>query len=503
MSIEILKLNKNMGKEKFINFPKSTKFYKPVTRKESLLILAFMSNFLTFEEEHKKAIGIKHSFDNFIYLNGEVYYDLKEVEKFRKKILKMINKKEDFLLELAKKCEKEGNKITDFTKKINKLNLKELSYDELMKLFKKYFKITSHYIPFLMFPIVVERIYDKKIKDILAQKLEKNKAEEYLSKLIFPEKQNRDYYERINFFNIAMEYQKKGKIDKTVKIKIKNHLEKFSGFGHRYGFGKIWTENDIIARLNAYDAKNPFKEKEKMIKNREKNKGMTEKIFQKIEAPENFKKMVKIIKEYVYLRTLRTEICSLSFADMNPLFKEIGKRNGLDFEHINYSTYQEIINKKFKSKNIIQQRKQKFAFIHNRNDYLILLGEEVEKAKEFYGFQEKNKNLLLINGQIANKGLVKGKAKIIIDNSQLKKINEGDILVAPMTTPDFVPAMEKASAFVTDEGGILCHAAIVAREMQKPCIIGTKIATKVLKDGQLVEVDANKGIVKIIKSNQL
>ena len=68
-----------------------------------------------------------------------------------------------------------------------------------------------------------------------------------------------------------------------------------------------------------------------------------------------------------------------------------------------------------------------------------------------------------------------------------------------MTTPDYVSAMKLASAFVTDEGGLLCHASIIARELKKPCIIGTKIATKVLKDGDLVEVNANEGFVRIIK----
>ncbi len=68
-----------------------------------------------------------------------------------------------------------------------------------------------------------------------------------------------------------------------------------------------------------------------------------------------------------------------------------------------------------------------------------------------------------------------------------------------MTSPDYILAMEKAAGFITDEGGLTCHAAIVAREMNKPCLIGTKIATKVLKDGDMVEVDAAKGIVKIIK----
>jgi pyruvate,water dikinase len=68
-----------------------------------------------------------------------------------------------------------------------------------------------------------------------------------------------------------------------------------------------------------------------------------------------------------------------------------------------------------------------------------------------------------------------------------------------MTTPDLMPAIEKAVAIVTDEGGMLCHAAIVSRELGIPCIIGTRNATSILRDGDLVEVDAEKGIVRKIK----
>jgi pyruvate,water dikinase len=68
-----------------------------------------------------------------------------------------------------------------------------------------------------------------------------------------------------------------------------------------------------------------------------------------------------------------------------------------------------------------------------------------------------------------------------------------------MTTPDYVPAMNKAAAFVTDEGGITCHAAIVAREMKKPCVIATRFGTKMFKDGDLIEVDADNGIIRKIK----
>lgn len=78
-------------------------------------------------------------------------------------------------------------------------------------------------------------------------------------------------------------------------------------------------------------------------------------------------------------------------------------------------------------------------------------------------------------------------------------MEKGEILVTVMTSPDFMVAAKKAAAIVTDEGGITCHAAIVSREMKIPCIIGTKIATKVLKDGDIVEVDADKGVVRKIK----
>ena len=101
-----------------------------------------------------------------------------------------------------------------------------------------------------------------------------------------------------------------------------------------------------------------------------------------------------------------------------------------------------------------------------------------------------------LKGFAAQLGKVRGPVKILLSAEESYKIVEGDILVAVMTRPDYLAAMKKAAAFVTDEGGITCHAAIVARELKRPCIVGTKIATKVLKDGDLVEVDATHGIVR-------
>ena len=91
-----------------------------------------------------------------------------------------------------------------------------------------------------------------------------------------------------------------------------------------------------------------------------------------------------------------------------------------------------------------------------------------------------------------------GTVKVVNNVNDLNKVKNGDVMVTFMTAPNFLPAMRLAGAFVTNEGGLTCHAAIVAREMRKPCVIGTKIATKVFKDGDRVEVDADRGIVKKI-----
>jgi len=88
--------------------------------------------------------------------------------------------------------------------------------------------------------------------------------------------------------------------------------------------------------------------------------------------------------------------------------------------------------------------------------------------------------------------------RIIFDVNEMDRVKNGDILVTGMTTPNFVPAMKRAGAIVTNDGGITCHAAIVSRELGVPCIIGTRMATKILKDGDLVEVDAENGIVRKI-----
>ncbi|HON81510.1 MAG TPA: phosphoenolpyruvate synthase [Methanoregulaceae archaeon] len=102
---------------------------------------------------------------------------------------------------------------------------------------------------------------------------------------------------------------------------------------------------------------------------------------------------------------------------------------------------------------------------------------------------------ILVRGQGASPGIATGRVVIVKDIKDTGKIQKGDILVTPMTNPDMVPAMQKVAAIVTDEGGMTCHAAIVSRELGTPAVVGTRNATTVLAQGQLVTVDGEKGFV--------
>lgn len=102
---------------------------------------------------------------------------------------------------------------------------------------------------------------------------------------------------------------------------------------------------------------------------------------------------------------------------------------------------------------------------------------------------------LLLKGIGASEGTVKGKAVIILIPKETSKIKTGDILVAKTTNPLFTPAILKSKALVTDTGGVLCHAAIVARELDIPCVVGANNATKILKDGQEIVVNGKEGVV--------
>ncbi|MGZ8751653.1 MAG: phosphoenolpyruvate synthase [Acidimicrobiia bacterium] len=101
----------------------------------------------------------------------------------------------------------------------------------------------------------------------------------------------------------------------------------------------------------------------------------------------------------------------------------------------------------------------------------------------------------LVRGRGAAPGVVAGRVRVLHRVEDGPNLEAGEVLIAPMTTPDWVPTMRRAAALVTDGGGITCHAAIVSRELRLPCVVGARRATDVLRDGEVVTVDGGSGLV--------
>ncbi len=134
--------------------------------------------------------------------------------------------------------------------------------------------------------------------------------------------------------------------------------------------------------------------------------------------------------------------------------------------------------------------------------YEVIVGEKVKEFLSKKLYKEEISNKESVEGQVAYSGKVSGTVRLVFGPQHNNKVKEGDILISTATSPQLLPAMKRASGFVTDVGGVTSHAAIVARELKKPCIVGTRHATQIFNDGDMVEVDAEKGVVKILKNDK-
>jgi len=232
-------------------------------------------------------------------------------------------------------------------------------------------------------------------------------------------------------------------------------------------------------------------------------------VLKELEAEEEIYNFTLAISE---LSPLRLEIKNrylIILPQILYILMEIGLRNGLNEQEvfaITLNELQEVLQEKTKpDKNTYAERLKGHAIIKQDGKKEVITGKEFDKLSRHIQNLTANKNITEIKGQIAMKGKVVGKVRKLIDykremESFMKSFNKGDIIVTGMTQPNITVFADKAAAIITDEGGITSHAAIISRELGIPCIVGTKVATKILEEGELIEVDADSGVVRRLSS---
>lgn len=288
------------------------------------------------------------------------------------------------------------------------------------------------------------------------------------------------------------------------KAKQEKELLKFSKKYGSWGFydvnfdlSSIDTHRERVVGVSAKEAKSKIKEIETKYKKEIKDLLKAKKYWT---GDLGLKALIDLYRLYANFKDWKNYYREQSAYKMKFLFDEIAKRLNISSKEVSFLTESEIIQALKDGidvdTDLIARRIDNsalvyvdgdFSFVTNTND-LNLIDNKLEV-----------KDVLTIKGAVAFPGIIRGEAKIIAGANDFTKFKEGDILVSSTTRPDYLTFMKMSAGFITNEGGMLSHAAILARELKKPCIIGTKIATKVLKDGDLVEVNANTGTVTILK----
>jgi len=212
------------------------------------------------------------------------------------------------------------------------------------------------------------------------------------------------------------------------------------------------------------------------------------------------REFARIFAMTTYWKDRRDDYRRETYARFRNLFAAIAQRVGVTATTLQYFKEEEIrgalLTGKKLSRGVAENRRSNAVTIFNGEVFKILNKHEGKQLVN--SLETIRKKTGELTGVIGSQGIASGEATIIWIKDDLKKVRKGQIMVAKTTHPDYVPAMRLCRAIVTDEGGITSHAAIVARELGIPCVVGTKIATKVFKDGDRVEVDAGKGVVKKI-----
>jgi phosphoenolpyruvate synthase/pyruvate phosphate dikinase len=468
----------------------------------------------------KEILGPHFYFGKYKYLDGEIYYDDLEL----KSMASLISENPIvWIPKLFGITNKECNEFIAFGKKINKIKFNEKNNKQLNKLFNQWLVNYNKIFSVVMVPIIIEGVVTKLLENELEKKIDPAKHfkrfKEIFNDLAISNKEFEVVKEQKELLKLAIEIKRTKKLeelflkekkfieenlqktDAAFYKKIENHLKKFSWTGLRFLRGEPISFGIIIDRLKEILKEDPEKELGKLDKNKEGVEKKFNAAIEEIKPGKEFKEMIELAREDIYLRTFRLEAINKGNTFSRPLFDEIASRMKITYNDMIYLLPEEINN--FLDKNempyvyLIKERQKGFALTLDNGKINLYVGDELEKLKE--EMKEEVEHVDEIKGNIACQGEAKGKVRIIHDITELSKIEKGDILVTQMTTPDFISAMKKAAAVVTDIGGITSHAAIVSRELGVPCIIGTEKATKILKDGDFVEVNAFEGVVRVIK----
>lgn len=396
-----------------------------------------------------------------IFKNGIVTWCVKNTEFYGlgAKLLK-IYKDENKEIEMVDEAGKRLEALKKIEAEIENVNIADLTNEQLTNLYNKLHDAFINYygIGAVQEPLAMQA--EEELREI------SNLSHDQIAHLVAPDKRS--------FAQEADNYLLETK-------DIEKFIEKYYWIDNNYSQTKVLSKEDVKKRLSSI----------KPVQLASQNSNNTE-------LDKESKRLVRLLKNFASYQDERKRNILVHLHHLEILLQEIGKRADISLSAMRDTFPQEvkdILDGRITEEFIYKRREKCFVVWKEKAEKPeILIGDEAKEWEEI--LTSKFNNMQIIKGNCASKGKVTGKVRILLNASENYKLEKGEVLVTFMTSPDFMSAVRRCSAIVTNLGGITSHAAIISRELGIPCIVGTKNATKVLKTGDRVEVDANNGIVK-------
>lgn len=295
------------------------------------------------------------------------------------------------------------------------------------------------------------------------------------------------------------------------KALIDKHIEKYYWTNTEY-LGGGWTKEKWLSLFKSAlidAAKRPREEFADLLAAAKAASEEKEEAIRELALPSETVHAIRALGKFLAERDWTKGYVARSLLSYHKLLAEVAKRIGITFEDVLSYSYLELARYLESGATVgaeeIAIRKEEGYVLDIREGVLALRSgsKSIRETIRLEGMADPVEELSReqeVKGLVASRGRATGRVRVIDNASKIPEFEDGEILVTYMTTIEFTPLFRKAIAVVTDEGGMSCHAAIVSREFKLPCIVGTKVGTRVLETGDMVEVDAENGVVRILES---
>ncbi len=446
--------------------------------------------------------GQRIAFAGFSKNRADWYHSLEELQKTASKIMEAAKTNPRISEEMIQEFKEGEEKFYSECKKLKQVNLKKLTNEELLK---QYDNLAEIYLQKLNssglidgFALSTDTLIASKVQLLLEKNFPNKKFVPVFEVLTASTFLSFLQLEELALLKAAQEIKKNPGLKNQ---KIREHAENYFWIQNNYVKDNVLGTDFFEKRFEEAMGLPSIEERiQKLESFSTENKRKKEQLMDELNLSQEIRVLLKITDDFNYWQDERKKGTFWATHYFSLLLTEFARRTRYSLEELKYCMPPEIglvLPEKIPKKEL-QQRFDYCMVLWTSEGYDVITDIERILELDRIGTGKLSKPEEL-RGFTACLGTATGPVKIIESAEEINKIQEGDILVAVMTRPDYLPAMKKAAGFITDEGGITCHAAIVAREMQKPCIIGTKIATKTLKDGDLVSVRANHGVVQVLQ----